>query len=348
MKKNQSNLINSGSADKDMRDLFGISFTTYKWSENYHLIYKNDPTCSIPKRLIELYVKYINPDYNKMIYSFKKKYISNEVLVEKNDSKEQKQGLKLVYDYIQGYNFGDKPLDIFVSSLKINSLLWKPTDDKNNKDILEQQSLIKEKIELLKSEAKKEKNLAKFKEASRLEKELSSMSHKTKLGGILRSNDYEDEVKLLDTDIGIPRARVAMDFMNSYINPSKKAEFEKMLNSDDIIEYISYCVRETTELIYHQPFMDGNKRTFRALLNLMFKEKGLPPVYVKSGEREEYKNALIKGMRDKDYSELIGFYLFKICDSIYELDVLPYQEKRLKDYSMESSYGHIGNKPKKK
>ena len=346
--KKQSNLLVSGNVNDDMRDLLGISFTACNWSKGYNLIYKNDPTCAIPKRLIELYVKYIEPDYNSMIYSFKNKYICNEMLVEKNDTKEQRRGLNLVYDFVQGYNSGDKPLDIFVAALKINSLLWQPTDLKNNEGSLEQKNEYRKKIESLKEEAKREKNLVKFKEARRLEKELSDYSHKTKIGGVLRSNNYEDEVKLNAIDIDVPAARDSMEYMNSFINPSKKKEFEDVLNNDNVIDYISYCVRITTKLIYYQPFMDGNKRTFRALLNLMFKERGLPPVYIKTSEREKYNSALYKGMKYEDYAELIGFYLFKICDSIYELDVLPYQEKRLKDYSMESSYGSIGDVEKGK
>ena len=339
----QSNLLHNHSVNKDIRDLFGLSFTTYKISENYNLIYKNDPSCSIPKRLLELYVKYINPDYNSMIYSFKKKYISNEILVEKNDSKEQRLGLKAVYDYVQNYDLNHSSLDIFIASLTINSLLWGPTDKKNNEDFEQEQQKMRDDILRLKEEAKKERNLDKFKKANAMEKELRDMSHKTRIGGNLRSNNYEDHVDLFDTDIVVPSASDAMLFMNSFINSSKKQEFEEQLHGSDIINYISYCVKETTELIFYQPFIDGNKRTFRALLNLMFKARGLPPVYVKSSEREVYKDALIDGMKNKDYSKIIGFYLFKICDSIYELDVLPYQRQRLEDYSKEDNYGTIGD-----
>ena len=341
---NQSNLFHNNSVDEDIRDLFGISFTTYKISENYNLIYKNDPSCSIPKRLIELYVKYIKPDYNSMIYSFKKKYISNEILVEKNDSREQRLGLIDVYNYVQSYTFrDDKPLDIFVASLEINSLLWGPTDKKNNEGLENEQKKLREDILRLKQEAKEKRDLNKFKKANAMEKELRDMTHKTKIGGILRSDDYEDHVDLLHTGIDVPKASDAMLFMNSFISPSKKKEFESQLKNSDIISYISYCVKEVTDLIFYQPFIDGNKRTFRALLNLMFKERGLPPVYVKTSERIAYKNALIRGMKDKNYSEIIGFYLFKICDSIYELDVLPYQSKRLDDYRNESNFGTIGD-----
>ncbi len=341
---NQSNLANSEriGVSQDMRDLFAISFTMYKISENYKLIYRNDPTCAIPKRLIELYTKHIKPDYNSMIYSFKRKYISNELLVEKNDTKEQREGLKNVYDYIQKYDI-NKGLDIFISTLEINSLLWGPTDNKNNKEIIKEENKIRNEIAKLKEESKTERNLAKFKKARELEKELSGLTHKIKIGGRLRSNNYEDEVKLFDTEISVPSASESLNFMNSFINKEKKEEFEEKLKDENIINYITYCVKEITELIYYQPFQDGNKRTFRALLNLMFKARGIPPVYIKNTEREEYKSALLKAMKDKNYAEITGFYLFKICDSIYELDVLPYKQKRLKDYSKEEVYGKVGD-----
>ena len=324
---NQSNLTRSEGTgvNKDIRDLFEIGFTTYKISENYKLIYKNDPNCTIPKRLIELYIKYINPDYNSMIYSFKNRYISNEVLVEKNDTKEQRRGLSNVYDFIQNFDVNEDKLDIFTTTLRLNYLLWEPTDKKNNMDSELEKEKIKERVAILKKEAKEEKNLAKYREATKLESELSSISHKSKIGGQLRSNNYEDDVDLLGTGIKVPSAKESLKYMNSYLSNEKKKEFVDALNNKDIISYIGYCVQEIATLIYYQPFMDGNKRTFRALLNLMFKVKGLPPVYVKSSERNAYKDALFKAIKDGDYQELIGFYLFKICDSIYELDVVPYK-----------------------
>lgn len=338
----QSNL-NSKKINKDIKDLLAMSFTTYKLSESYKTIYKKDPTCAIPKRLIEIYSKLINPDYNHMIYSFKKKYISNEALVEKNDSKEEKQGLNLVYEFIEKYDTDEKGLDIFILSLTINSMLWKYVDEKNNADVLKEREELENKVLRLKKEAKEEKNIAKFKEARMAEDSLHHLTYKSKIGGRLRSNDYEDEVMLKGTDIKVPKASDAMRIMNSYISKEKKEEFNKILKDSNIIDYIAYCVKETTDLIKVQPFMDGNKRTFRSLLNLMLKAKNMPPVYVKSSESEEYKDALFKAMRGEGYNEIIGFYLFKICDSIYELDIKPYQDKRFSEYKKEDDYGDYGD-----
>ncbi len=337
----QSNLANS-SLDEDFRDLFAMSFTTLNISESYSQIYNRDPSCAIPKRLIELYIKHIKPDYNKMIFNFKRKYVYNEALVEKNDTKEQKRGLGLVYDYIQDYDTSE-PLNIFMAAMKISNLLWKPTDDKNNKDVLKEQDELRSEISKLKEEARVEKNLSKFRKAKELQVLLDSSTYKSRIGGVLRTNNVEDNVELYLTDIKVPPATEAVLYMNLYLNPEKIDEFNKALKNPDIIAYISYCVREICTMIYYQPFMDGNKRTARALLNLMFKARGLPPVYIQPRERNDYKKALFKAIKNKDYKDIIGFYLFKICDSIYELDIIPYKENRLSDFNEEVNNGLYEN-----
>lgn len=334
LKLNQSNL-SSTTQPEDVRDLFAMLFTTYHLSENYKIIYKKDSECTIPKKLIELYYKFINPDYNNMIYSFKNKYISNEILVEKNDTKEQRKGLSNVYQYIQDYDFNQKPLNLFIASLEINNILWKPTDDLNTKSLEIKTEELRSKIDKLKQEAKRERNLKKYQQAQQLEKEIKAMCYKTRIGGQLRNNNNDDNVRLNKMDIVIPRPEEAIKLMNAYLDQEKVNEFNSAFQDEDIIKYISYCVKETTKLIKIQPFFDGNKRTFRALLNLMFKAKGLPPVYIRTGEREAYKKALYNAMKDEDYSYIIDFYLFKICDSIYELDVEPYKEKMFQENANE-------------
>ena len=134
-------------------------------------------------------------------------------------------------------------------------------------------------------------------------------------GGKLRDN----MALLKDEIVEVPAASEAKKYFQSFIG----YELPKVDFSDptSIFSYINACIYITTELIRNQPFTDGNKRTFRALLNLMFKQYNLPPVYVKTKEREEYKDALIKAMRNKNYTSLNQFYYYKICDSIYDLDI---------------------------
>ena len=262
-----------------------------------------------------------------MIYNFKKKYVANELLVEKNDSLVQRKGLVSVYDYIQNFDINTHNFDIFTCTLTINNLLWQYRDKKFVEDTKSRE----QEIERLLAEAKKERDLAKYREAEYLRRNLRETNSKNKIGGRFRTDD--EEVRLFDVDIKIPSPNEAVRFMNTFLQPDQKERFQKYLKGEDVFEYIKYCIRITSEMMRNQPFLDGNKRTFRSLLNLMFKMRNLPPVYIKTNERKIYKYALYKAMKEKVYDELYGFYYFKICDSIYELDIVPYLERKEKEDS---------------
>jgi len=145
-------------------------------------------------------------------------------------------------------------------------------------------------------------------------------------GGTLRTNN----VYLHKEGIEVPSSEEARTYFQSYLNTfdkSRQLPIVDINNSITIFDYINACIYVTTELIKYQPFPDGNKRTFRALLNLMFKQYNLPPTYIKTSERGEYKDALFEAMKDKKYNRLYQFYYYKICDSIYDLDIQPDIEK---------------------
>lgn len=274
------------------------------------------------EKALTLYSKTLKPNYDEIIESFKRKYIKTESLVEKNDTKEQIQGVRDVYDYIQKYDINN--INFFVASLQINLKLWKPTDNKNNQDIVALKEKLTLEIQTLLEEAKKDKDINKINEAQKKQKELQSLNYKSKIGGVLRTNDYLDDVKFQNIDYKVPKALEACKFINNLSSTDKINEFKKYYESDDLMAYIFYVIKLTTDLIKYQPFMDGNKRTFRSLLNLLFKARNLPPVYIKKEEIEEYKKALFKGVLEEKYDDLNFFYMNKLCDSIYELDIIPY------------------------
>ena len=43
-------------------------------------------------------------------------------------------------------------------------------------------------------------------------------------------------------------------------------------------------------------------------------------------EKEEYIKAMNEGVVNHDYSSIYKFYYYKICDSIYELDIVKRNE----------------------
>lgn len=89
----------------------------------------------------------------------------------------------------------------------------------------------------------------------------------------------------------------------------------------DIFEFVSECVKLKCRLIKIHPFEDGNGRTIRCFINRIFEEAGIPPVYIKANERTEYHTAMNKANNEGDFGSITNFYLYKICDSIIELDI---------------------------
>lgn len=96
----------------------------------------------------------------------------------------------------------------------------------------------------------------------------------------------------------------------------------KNKSPDLLIQYINKCLYLKCKIIKIHPFMDGNGRTCRALVNMLFKEVGLPPIYILRAERDEYLKAMDATSSRDDFSLINKFYYYKICDSIYELDIV--------------------------
>ena len=88
-----------------------------------------------------------------------------------------------------------------------------------------------------------------------------------------------------------------------------------------MMDYIDKSIELKCRLIEMHPFQDGNGRTFRALVNLLFRKVNLPPIYVKRTEKGDYIEAMDRAVRLKDTSSIKKFYYYKICDSIVELDI---------------------------
>ena len=315
-------LVSAGKMkSSDSREIFATAFELLNIAEgskrSYEKIVQNNSSeTNLAKHLIYLYYEYFETNYESMIYNFKKKYIENEARVEYNNEnlKDELIGLGYMYDYIQNYKPSEGEFNIFIEIMKLHSLLYKASDDRLRKEREEQREEYKRELE----DAKKNKDLKEYRRINDLLKSFSDTNQS--FGGTLR----KDDVELKGIDYHPPSAKDAMIFLNSFITPAKIVEYHNILSSSDIFGYIEYCVKIYVDIIKNQPFANGNKRASRALLNLMFKNKNIPPVYIVKNERKPYKDALIKAIEKGDYTDIINFYYFKICDSIYELDILPY------------------------
>ena len=105
------------------------------------------------------------------------------------------------------------------------------------------------------------------------------------------------------------------------LKDAQKLLNDKKENEDLLIPYINRAIELKCRLVEIHPFPDGNGRTCRALLNILLRSIGLPPIYIKNSEKDEYINAMDDAIRNKDLSKINNFYYYKICDSIYDLDV---------------------------
>ncbi len=132
-------------------------------------------------------------------------------------------------------------------------------------------------------------------------------------GGSLR----DATAVLKGSAIDVMGAEEAKAYFNSFIQ--KSDEIFVPLEEQNILKYIELCIYTTTELIKAQPFADGNKRTFRSLLNLLLKKISLPPVYISIDIRSRYKQVLFEAMQYGEYEPLYAFYYELIDRSIKEL-----------------------------
>lgn len=114
-------------------------------------------------------------------------------------------------------------------------------------------------------------------------------------------------------------------YIESVMLTKKGLSISQGAKPEEILAYIDECIRLNCKIIKIHPFADGNGRSARALLNLYFKMAGIPPVYVKASEREEYQEAMSKAICDEEYnpdfSSINRFYYYKLCDSIVILDI---------------------------
>ena len=121
---------------------------------------------------------------------------------------------------------------------------------------------------------------------------------------LVLNNDIENREKFKQSNNEI----LGTDFetIPYYLVEEKLTELiDKFNNSDeDIITKVS-CFHADFEKIH--PFIDGNGRTGRLLLNLELMKNGYPITVIRNEDREEYYNVLEAAQTNSDYSLIINF-----------------------------------------
>jgi Fic family protein len=103
-----------------------------------------------------------------------------------------------------------------------------------------------------------------------------------------------------------------------------------ILSAAELAAWVHY------KLVYIHPFIDGNGRTARLLMNLILIQQGYPPAVILRLDRKKYMSALNEANRD-NYTDFLNF----IGRSV-ERSLLIYLNALKSKDDKEDNYGYIG------
>ncbi len=92
------------------------------------------------------------------------------------------------------------------------------------------------------------------------------------------------------------------------------------------IEYLYTTTSLTHRVTVIHPFGDGNGRCSRAMLNWMFRLKGIPPIYIKFPEKDEYYEGLKEADSKGDLRRLNKIFLKEVIRSSMQLNKVDIDE----------------------
>lgn len=84
--------------------------------------------------------------------------------------------------------------------------------------------------------------------------------------------------------------------------PQLTEELIKFINTSD--EHIAKIAADAhLKLVFIHPFVDGNGRTARLLMNLLLLQKDYPLFYIKPEDRQEYIDSIEKALTNEDFRD---------------------------------------------
>lgn len=132
-------------------------------------------------------------------------------------------------------------------------------------------------------------------------------------GKIRNSNNFVTEAKFETVDYN--------NIINELLKLEEKLkELINKMNNMSTAEYVEEAVKIHHRITVIHPFIDGNGRCSRVMLNWLFKIKGLPPVYLKYENKDYYYEALKEADLNNDYSYLCEVFYREILKSMIQLN----------------------------
>lgn len=101
-----------------------------------------------------------------------------------------------------------------------------------------------------------------------------------------------------------------------------KALMESM-DTLSVCDFIDEAIKIHHRITVIHPFAEGNGRTARVFLNWMFILKGIPPVYLKTEQKEEYIEALHIADSCEDFTKLREVFYKAVISSYIQLSDFP-------------------------
>ena len=123
---------------------------------------------------------------------------------------------------------------------------------------------------------------------------------------ILTRIDIDNAGRIRNVPVRIAGSRVVMP--NALKVPELMEEFMGWLHSSYALHPVRIAAEAHYKLVTIHPFIDGNGRTARLLMNLLLMQEGYPPAIIQKEDRKRYINAIEKaqlGVTLNDFLELI-------------------------------------------
>jgi len=136
---------------------------------------------------------------------------------------------------------------------------------------------------------------------------------------ILEKIDYANAGRYRNVLVRIAGSRVTLP--NAIKVPDLMKEFINYLHGENN-DVIKLAADAHFKLVTIHPFIDGNGRTARLLMNLILMQKGFPPAIIRKEDRNVYIQSIEKGQLQKDlsdYYEIIFLAIERSLDIYLEM-----------------------------
>ena len=207
-------------------------------------------------------------------------------------SPEQALNLKAVFDLDQTYNS---------NAIEGNTLSFAETKLVLNEGITIGGKTLREHLEVI-----NHKEAIDYIEelAKKATSEITETDIKNVHALVLRQIDKENAGRYRQAPVYIRRGDGSThQFCEPIIVPEKMEFFIQWLQGENEMHPVQLASEAHFRLVSIHPFIDGNGRVSRLLMNLILQQHGFPPAVIKVANRKEYLDSLEKGQTTGDQTD---------------------------------------------